>query len=89
MLYQHFAEGGAEEASIPAPWTENDQAELDALRNAPIKLSNNVYGQFEEQKKRDIKQAYAKMFPKEKDTLKWRMADIDKVGNSVQGKHTT
>jgi hypothetical protein len=24
-----FAEGGAEEVSIPAPWTEIDQAELD------------------------------------------------------------
>jgi hypothetical protein len=53
MLYQQFA-GGEEEASILAPWTEIDQAELDALRNAPIKLSNTAYGPFEEQKKRDI-----------------------------------
>jgi len=29
VLFQQFAEGGAEEVSIPAPWTEIDQAELD------------------------------------------------------------
>jgi hypothetical protein len=54
-LHQQFSERGTEEANIPAPWTEIDQEELDALRNAPIKLGDTVYGQFEEQKKRDIK----------------------------------
>jgi hypothetical protein len=66
VLYQQFAEEGVEEASIPAPWTEIDQAELDALWNAPIELSDTMYGRFEEQKKRDIKQAYAKMSAKKK-----------------------
>jgi hypothetical protein len=40
ILHKKFAEGGAEEVSIPAPWMENDQIELNALRNAPIKIDN-------------------------------------------------
>ncbi len=55
VLYQQFAEEGTKEASIPAPWTEIDQAGLDALRNAPIELKDTAYGRFEEQKKRDVK----------------------------------
>jgi hypothetical protein len=39
---------------ILAPWTGIDQEELDALRNAPIKLSVTAYRWFEEQKKRDV-----------------------------------
>jgi hypothetical protein len=69
-----------EEVSIPAPWTENNQAELDGLINAPINISNTVYGWFEEQKKRDVERGYRKMSAEEKETLKQRMADIDKVG---------
>ena len=44
VLFQKFAEGGAEEVSIPALWTEIDQADLDKLRNAPIELSDTAYG---------------------------------------------
>jgi hypothetical protein len=40
ILHEQFAEGGAEEVSIPTPWTENDQIELNALKNAPIKMAN-------------------------------------------------
>ncbi len=65
---------------ISAPWIEIDQEELDALRNAPIKLSITAYRQLEEQMKRDVKQAYGKMSTKEKETLKRRMAEIDKAG---------
>jgi hypothetical protein len=43
-----------------------------------LQLSNSVYGRFEEQKKRDVKQAYAKMSAEEKETLKQRMAEINK-----------
>ena len=43
VLFQLFAEGGMYEVNIPAPWTEIDQTELDALRNAPTKLSDTVY----------------------------------------------
>jgi hypothetical protein len=40
ILHEKYAEGGAEEVSIPTPWTENDQIELNALRNASIKMAN-------------------------------------------------
>ncbi len=78
IWYQQFAEESAKEASIPAQWTDIDQAELDALRNALIKLSNTAYGRFKEQMKRDFEQAYAKMSAKEKETLKQKIADINK-----------
>jgi hypothetical protein len=66
-----------EEASIPAPWTEIDQAELDALRNALIKLSDTGYGRFKEQTKRGVEQAYAKMSAKEKEILKRMIGEIN------------
>ncbi len=31
ILYQHFAEGSTKEVSIPDPWMENNQIELNAL----------------------------------------------------------
>jgi hypothetical protein len=80
VLYHQFAEGGTEEASIPAPWTEIYQAEQDALRNSPIKLSNTAYRRFEEQNKRVVGRTYAKMSAEEKETLKRRMAEIDEAG---------
>jgi hypothetical protein len=41
ILHKQFAEGDTEEVCIPpTPWTENDQIELNALRNAPIKMAN-------------------------------------------------
>jgi hypothetical protein len=73
VLYQQFAEGDVEEASILAPWTEIDQAELDVLKNAPIVSSNTACRQFEEQKKWDAEQVYAKMSAEEKEILKRRM----------------
>jgi hypothetical protein len=39
----------------------NIQEDLDLLTNAPTKLSDTAYGQFEEQKRRDIEQGYTKM----------------------------
>ncbi len=63
--------------SIPAPWTEINQAELDALRYAPINIGNTAYGRFKEQKKRYVESAYQKMSAEEKKTLKWRMVEID------------
>jgi len=54
ILYQQFAEGGAEEVGIvPAPWKEIDEVELIALRDGPIAICDTAYGRFEEQKKRD------------------------------------
>ena len=52
ILYQQFAEGGAEEVGIvPAPWTEIDEAELIVLRDGPIAICNTAYGRFEELEK--------------------------------------
>jgi hypothetical protein len=42
ILYQQFAEGGAEEVGIPALWTEIDEAELIALRDAPIAMCDTA-----------------------------------------------
>ncbi len=69
ILYQQFAEGGAEEVGIPASWTEIDEAELNALRDAPIAMRDTAYGRFEEQKKRDMEQAYKKMSAAEKEVF--------------------
>jgi hypothetical protein len=79
ILYQQFTEGGAEEAGIPALWTEINKAELIALRDAPIAMCNTAYRWFEEQKKRDVEQAYQKMSTAEKEVFKQKMAEINKV----------
>jgi hypothetical protein len=61
ILYQQFAEGGAEEAGIPALWMEINKAELIALRDVPIAMCDTTYKWFEEQKKRDVERAYQKL----------------------------
>jgi hypothetical protein len=45
VLYQQFADGGEEEeddTSIPAPWTDADEAGLVALTNMPIEMANTL-----------------------------------------------
>ena len=80
ILYQQFAEGGAEEVGIvPAPWTEIDEAELIALRDGPIAICDTAYGRFEEQKKRDVERAHQKMTVAEKDVFKQKMAKYDEA----------
>ena len=75
LLYQQLAEGDVvEEASIPAPWTKIDEAELIALRDAPIAMCDTAYGHFKERKKRDVERAYQKMSAAEKDIFKKKMA---------------
>ena len=74
ILYQQFAEGGLEGVSIPALWMENNQMELDALRNAPIEMADTSYGRFLVQHKRDVERAYQKMSAKEKVDFKQKMA---------------
>jgi hypothetical protein len=49
VLYQQFADEGEEEeddVSIPAPWTDDDEAGLVVLRNAPIEMADTSYGRF-------------------------------------------
>ena len=75
ILYQQFAEGGSEEVSIPAPWMENDQTELDALRNAPNEMADTSYGCLLAQQKRDAERAYQMMPDKEKVDFKRKMAE--------------
>ncbi len=68
-----------EEVSIPAPWTKINEAELIALRDAPIKMCDTAYGRFEEQKKRDVECAYQKMSATEKEIFKKKMAEMDEA----------
>ena len=83
LLYQQLAEGDLEVVSIPAPWTDIDEAELIALRSAPIEMYDTVYGRFEEQKKRDVERAYQKMSAAEKDIFKKKMAEINEADAGV------
>ena len=76
--------------SIPAPWTENDQTELDALRNAPIEMADTSYWHFLAQQKRDVEQAYQKMSDEEKVDFKQKMAEINVAGaNDMQSVSTS
>ena len=80
LLYQQFAEGDVvEEVSIPAPWTDIDEAKLIALRDAPIEKYDTAYGRFEEQKKRDVERAYQKMTTAENEVFKRKMAEYDEA----------
>jgi len=80
ILYQQFAEGGAEEVGIIlAPWMEIDEVDLIALRDGPIAICNTAYERFEEQKKRDVERAYWKMTAAEKEVFKQKMAEYDEA----------
>jgi len=84
LLYQQLAEGDVvEEASIPTPWTEIDEAELIMLRDAPIAMCDTAYGCFEEQKKRDVEHAYQKMSAAEREIFKKKMAEINEADAGV------
>ncbi len=80
IMYQQFAERGAEKVSIPAPWMENNKIELNLLRNAPIKMADTSYGYFLVQHKRDVEQAYQKMSTKDKVDFKWKMVETYEAG---------
>ena len=87
-LYQQFTEGGAEGevGIVPAPWTEIDEAKLNALMDGPIAICDTTYRQFEEQKKRDVERGYQKMTAAEKEVFKRKMAEIDKAGDDGDGE---
>ena len=52
----------------PARWTEANEEALIVLRDALIEIGDTVYGQYEAQKKRDVKTAYQKISAKEKES---------------------
>jgi len=80
ILYQQFAEGGADEVGIvPAPWMEIDEVELIALRDGHITICDTTYGWFEEQKKRNLEREYQKMTAAEKEVFKKKMAEFDEA----------
>ncbi len=63
--------------SIADRWTDANEAALDALKNAPIKMGNTAYGRYEAKKKKDIKQAYKKMTAEEKSDLMRKLKELD------------
>ncbi len=73
--------------SILAPWSENDQTELDVLRNVPIKMAGISHGCFLVQRKRYVERAYQKMSVEEKVDFKWNTAEIDKAGADDGSRH--
>ena len=80
VLYQKFADGGEEEeddASIPASWTDADEAGLVALTNAPIKMADTSYGRFLATQKRDAERAYQHMDAEERVAFLRRLTEID------------
>ncbi len=82
VLYQQFADEGGEEeddVSIPAPWTDADEAGLVALKNAPIKLANTAYGRFLVTQKRDAERAFQHMDAAEREAFLRRLMEIDAV----------
>jgi hypothetical protein len=81
VLYQQFTDGGEEEedgdATIPAPWTDADEAGLVALRNAPIEMADTSYGRFLATQKRDAERAYQHMDAEEREAFLQKLTEID------------
>jgi hypothetical protein len=88
VLYQQFADGGEEEeddASIPTPWTDADEAGLVVLRNAPIEMADTSYGRFLAMQKRDAERAYQNMDAEEREAFLRRQTEID-ADNAEDGQ---
>ncbi len=79
-LYQQFAgDRGDNDLGDPARWTEADEANLEARRNARIEMGDIAYGHYEAQQKRDAKRAYQRMSRAEKESFRQKMAEIDEA----------
>jgi hypothetical protein len=88
VLFQQFSDGGEEEeddASIPAPWMDANKAGLVALRNAPIKMANTLYGRFLAMQKRDAERAYQRMDAEEREAFLRRLTEIN-ADNTEDGQ---
>ncbi len=76
ILHEQFAEGDTEEVSIPTPWTENNQIELNALQKCTYQDGQHLLACFLGYHKRYVEQVYQKMSAKEKVDFKQKMAEM-------------
>ena len=80
MLYQQFAgDRGDDDLGGPARLTEANEEALITLRDAPIEIGDTMYEKYKAQKKRDVRTAYQKMSTKERESLKWELAEINEA----------
>ena len=80
VLYQQLADGREEEednASIPAQWTDANEAGLLALRNAPIEMADTSNGRLLATQKRDAERAYQHMDAEEREAFLQMLMEID------------
>jgi hypothetical protein len=68
LYYQFTGDRRDNDLGDPARWTEANEEALIALRDTLIEIGDTVYGQYEAQKKRDVKTAYQKISAKEKES---------------------
>ncbi len=88
VLYQQFADGGGEEedvVSIPAPWTDANEAGLVVLKNAPIVMADTLYGWFLATQKRDAERAFQHMDAAEREAFLRRLMEMD-AANAKDGQ---
>jgi hypothetical protein len=60
-------EGGGVETAYS--WTDADEEELEALKNAPIEMADTSYDCYEAEQKRNVVRACRKMTPEERENL--------------------
>ena len=69
--------GGDEEESNPARWTDEDEDELERLRTAPVTIGDTAYARFEDQMIQDAELAYEKMTPEQRAAYLSKLMEID------------
>ena len=62
-LYKQFVEEGGGGDETACAWTDADEDELEALKNAPIKMADTSYGSYEAKQERNVVRACRKMMP--------------------------
>ena len=75
-LYKQIVEegGGVETACL---WTDANEEELEALKNAPIEMADTSYGRYEAEQKRNVVRACRKMTPKEREDFCQSLDEMD------------
>jgi hypothetical protein len=80
VLYQQFTDGGGREeddVSIPAPWTDANEAGLMALKNAHIEMADTSYGRYLVTQKRDAERAFQHIDAAEREAFLRRLTEIN------------